>query len=67
MSRVYPLTRYVSGTYKRECDVCGWDYLRSELKKRYDGLIVCTKDWWPEPERLRKRVKIKERPFKTKD
>jgi hypothetical protein len=62
--RQYPLNRYVPGTYKRECDVCGWDYLRSELKERYDGAIVCEKDWEPEPREWRKRNRIKERPLR---
>ena len=47
--RVYPKNRYVKGTYKKECDVCGWDYLRSELRKRYDGLVVCKKCWLEKP------------------
>jgi hypothetical protein len=45
----YPTNRYVQGDYKRSCDVCGFDYLRSELKKRWDGAIVCVKDWHPRP------------------
>lgn len=43
--RIYPTNRYVPGTYKRKCDVCGWDYLRSELRKRWDGAIVCKYDY----------------------
>ncbi len=62
--RFYPLNRWISGTYKRECDVCGWDYLRTELQKRHDGAIVCRADWWPLHERLRKRTKITESLFK---
>jgi len=46
---MYPLRRYVPGTFKRRCDVCGWDYLRTQLKKTWDGLIVCQKDWYPKP------------------
>jgi hypothetical protein len=45
----YPRNRYVLGDHKRSCDVCGFDYLRSELKLRWDGAIVCDKDWRPKP------------------
>lgn len=27
------------------CDVCGWRYPAGELKRRWDGLNVCDKDW----------------------
>lgn len=47
--RIYPRNRYIGGTFKRECDVCGWDYLRIELELRWDGLLVCDKDWHPRP------------------
>ena len=36
--------RYVSGDYWRECAVCGFDYLRSEMVFRWDGLLVCQAD-----------------------
>jgi len=40
--RVYPRNRYVPGDYKRTCDRCGVDYLRSELiKEKRSGAIVC--------------------------
>lgn len=41
--RIYPSNRpYKFGTYKRECDRCGWDYLNTELVKEQDtNLIVC--------------------------
>ncbi len=39
---MYPLNRYVPGTYKRECDRCGFDFLRSQLVvERGTGFIVC--------------------------
>jgi hypothetical protein len=60
----YPLNRYVPGTYKRECDVCGWDYLRSELKERYDGAIVCSKDFELQHPREKSFRIPKERPFR---
>ena len=45
----YPRNRYVRGDYKRSCDVCGFDYLHSQLEKRWDGILVCEKDWYPRP------------------
>ena len=32
------------GDYWRECAVCGFDYLRSEMVTRWDGLLVCKAD-----------------------
>lgn len=43
----YPYSRYVSGTYKATCPRCGFDYLRSEMKKEWDGAIVCSKCFDP--------------------
>lgn len=62
--RIYPTNRFVPGTYKRECDVCGFQYLRSELLKRWDGAIVCREDWEEEDTRYKNRSKPREQPFK---
>lgn len=35
------------GKWKVICDVCGFDFLNTELKERWDGLMVCEKDWEP--------------------
>lgn len=35
---------YKPGDYWRECAVCGFDYLRSEMVVRWDGLLVCWAD-----------------------
>ena len=53
----YPLNRYVPGTYKRTCDRCGRDFLRSELiKEKRSGAIVCDSCWDPvHPQDLPKR------------
>jgi hypothetical protein len=29
------------------CDVCGFDYRRNKTRIRWDGLVVCEKDWEP--------------------
>jgi len=49
---VYPKNRYVPGTYKRECDRCSFDFLRSELViERRTLLIVCPQCHDPRVER----------------
>ena len=73
MSRFYPLRRWVAGTYKRECDICGFDFLRSEMIKLSDdlptkGLVVCKECADSQDTRLaRRKVKYnkrRERPFR---
>jgi len=39
---------YKHGDYNCLCDMCGFKYKRSELKFRWDGLLVCDKDWEPQ-------------------
>lgn len=36
-----------SGDYNALCDVCGFKFKASELKKRWDGVMVCEADWEP--------------------
>jgi hypothetical protein len=33
------------GNWSIICDVCGFRFLNTEVKKRWDGLIVCEKDF----------------------
>lgn len=33
------------GKWKVICDVCGWEFYSDEVKKRWDGLLVCEKDF----------------------
>ena len=33
------------GNWKVACHVCGMWFPSSEIKKRWDGLLVCDKDW----------------------
>lgn len=35
------------GEWNATCDVCGFKFKSSKLKKRWDGLMVCAKDWEP--------------------
>ena len=36
-----------SGGYNSHCDICGWKFKNSELRKTWDGYYVCEKDWYP--------------------
>lgn len=38
-------SRYDSGQWKVVCDVCGRQYKAFQLTKRWDGLMVCARDW----------------------
>jgi len=33
------------GTWLAACDVCGFRFPSSEIRDRWDGLKVCSKDW----------------------
>jgi len=54
-------TYYKHGDRNAICDLCGFEYKLSQLRKRWDGLLVCRKDW--EPEHPQNRIRIRpERP-----
>ena len=36
---------YIAGAHKFICDVCGFEYLSTEKRRRWDGLIVCPEDY----------------------
>lgn len=38
---------FKSGTWNSICAVCGFRYKADQLKKRWDGVYVCDKDWEP--------------------
>lgn len=38
---------FILGDSNAICDVCGWKYKQSQLRKRWDGAMVCNKDWEP--------------------
>ena len=40
---------YKKGDFNAICDICGFLYKASQLKKRWDGFMVCYKDWEPRP------------------
>lgn len=39
--------RFISGEWNVLCDSCGRKFKASELKKRWDGFMVCAEDWEP--------------------
>jgi hypothetical protein len=40
-----PRERLVHGDWNAICDRCGFKFKASELKKTWDNLYVCEKDW----------------------
>lgn len=40
-------TYYKPGTWNCICDVCGRKVKSDELRKRWDGFMVCAEDWEP--------------------
>lgn len=49
---------YKPGDWNAICDRCGFQYKASQLKKTWDGLMVCSKDWEPrQPQDFVKGVK----------
>lgn len=36
---------FVLGDSNAICDVCGFKFKQSQLRKRWDGAMCCTKDW----------------------
>lgn len=41
------LNHYQPGDHLAVCDRCGFTLLASEMKKTWDGLLVCPADWEP--------------------
>lgn len=64
MRETHTGSRYKNRDHWRECDVCGFDYLRSELRKRWDGAIVCKKDFETKPRHMQTKHKPRERSFR---
>jgi len=38
-------TWFRSGKWNTICDVCGFKFKETDLRKRWDGLMVCERDW----------------------
>lgn len=41
---------FKSGDWNVVCPVCGFPYKASQLRKRWDGVMVCLDDWEPRHE-----------------
>jgi len=51
------MNKFVSGQWNAICDRCGFKFKSSELKKDWQGLMVCEKDFEPRhPQSLIKTV-----------
>ena len=59
--KVYPTRRYVSGTYKKEDALSGFDHLKSELVRNYKGLWVHPSYLDPKPRNEKPKKTTKER------
>lgn len=58
------MTNFILGDSNAICDECGFQYKHSQLRKRWDGAMVCDKDW--EARHPQDSIKIKpERAFVT--
>lgn len=54
---------YTPGDWKAVCQVCGRIFKGSQIRKRWDGLNVCSEDWEAKHEQLYVRgVKDDQRP-----
>ena len=38
---------YKKGSWKFICEVCGQQHKAEQMRKRWDGAIVCPRDWEP--------------------
>jgi len=53
-----PGTYFKKGSWNGLCDVCGFKFKFTELQKRWDGLIVCHKDF--EQDHPQKYIRVRE-------
>ena len=51
-------TYYKQGSWNAICDVCSFKFKFTELQKRWDGLIVCKKDF--EQDHPQKYIRVRE-------
>lgn len=57
---VFGADSYRAGDNWVVCDLCGFKYRRSEVRLRWDGAVVCHKDWEPRhPQEFVRGVKEK--------
>lgn len=51
---------YKSGSWKVHCAVCGCVVRREQARKRWDGVIVCRRDWEPKHPQLNRTPRVRE-------
>jgi hypothetical protein len=56
---------FVLGDAKAVCDCCGFHFKQSQLKKRWDGAMVCKDDW--EPQHPQDKIHIRTERNNVKD
>lgn len=49
---------YKPGSWNVHCDVCSFKFKAEDIRKRWDGLMVCDKDW--EPDHPQKYLRVAE-------
>lgn len=49
---------YKHGEWNAYCDVCGFRFKSGQMRKRWDGMMVCDKDW--EQDHPQKYLKVRE-------
>lgn len=56
---------FILGDSNAICDTCGFKFKQSQLRKRWDGAMVCSKDW--EPQHPQDNIKIRGERNNVKD
>lgn len=59
------MDNFILGDSNAICDECGFEYKQSQLRKRWDGAMVCSKDW--EPRHPQDNIKIRAERNNVKD
>ncbi len=57
-NRYINTSHYVSGQWNVICDVCGFKFKSGQIRKRWDGLMVCSKDY--ETDHPQKYLRVRE-------
>ena len=53
------MTYFDSGTYNAECQLCADLLKRNQLRKNYEGFLVCEQCWEPRPPQEFKQPKLR--------
>jgi hypothetical protein len=58
------MNKFKKGDWNALCPVCGFQFKASQLRKRWDGVMVCRKDWEPRhPQDFLKTIPEKNPPW----